>query len=227
MPSGVTWRPKNLHDRYDGWTTLAHAFAFSRNDAFIRLSIDVTPEAIINVARRFGITTNLKPTPMIALGTDNFKPIDITRTMGTIANDGVEKKTWFIRRVFSRTGRLLYEHHVEPGIRRMDSVTTVKMRSAMSLTVDSGTARVIRDVGAVGPIGGKTGTTSRATDLWFCGYATDVAMAVWFGAEKPKPLGDEATGGRFAAAAAGEFLRDRDSRLKVASRAAGELSVRR
>jgi len=207
MPTGVTWTPRNMHNQYDGTTSIAHAFAMSRNSAFVRLADDISPGTVSVFAKRLGITTQLKPTPMIALGVDNYKPIDMARVMAAIANDGVQpREVWFIRRVFARDGHVLYEHHQAEGMRVVDSATAAMMQLIMTRTVDSGTASVIRSQGVLGRIGGKTGTSSNATDVWFAGFANDVALAAWFGYPRGLyTLGDEVTS-RFAAAAAGNFL---------------------
>ncbi|WP_247412184.1 penicillin-binding transpeptidase domain-containing protein, partial [Bradyrhizobium sp. 23] len=72
--------------------------------------------------------------------------------------------------------------------------------------VQAGTATVVKQVGK--PIAGKTGTTNEAKDAWFVGFSPDVAVAIYMGYDKPRPLGkgNAATGGHLAAPIARDFL---------------------
>ncbi|MEM7768774.1 MAG: transglycosylase domain-containing protein, partial [Pseudomonadota bacterium] len=61
------WEPKNYVDGYVGPVTLAEAFSKSLNTVAAQLGQDVGEERIISLARSFGITTELRPLPSIAL----------------------------------------------------------------------------------------------------------------------------------------------------------------
>jgi membrane carboxypeptidase/penicillin-binding protein len=64
----------------------------------------------------------------------------------------------------------------------------------------------VRDLGARGPIAGKTGTTNDGNDVWFVGYTPSIVAGVWFGYDTPRPIaGGGATGGRLAAPAWARF----------------------
>jgi penicillin-binding protein 1A len=63
----------------------------------------------------------------------------------------------------------------------------------------------VREVGK--PIAGKTGTTNDEKDVWFVGFSPDLAVGVYLGFDKPKPLGRGATGGHMAAPIVREFLK--------------------
>jgi len=66
---------------------------------------------------------------------------------------------------------------------------------------------VVKEVGK--PIAGKTGTTNEAKDAWFVGFSPDVAVAIYMGYDKPRPLGrgNAATGGHLAAPIARDFFK--------------------
>ena len=49
------------------------------------------------------------------------------------------------------------------------------------------------------PIAGKTGTTNDEKDAWFMGYSTDLAVGVFVGFDRPKPMGRGSTGSGLAA----------------------------
>jgi penicillin-binding protein 1A len=56
------------------------------------------------------------------------------------------------------------------------------------------------------PIAGKTGTTNDAKDLWFVGFAPDLAVGVYIGYDKPRSMGDSAQASQFAAPIFGDFM---------------------
>jgi len=73
--------------------------------------------------------------------------------------------------------------------------------------VQRGTAIAVKEVGK--PIAGKTGTTNEAKDAWFVGFSPDIAVGIYMGYDKPRPLGkgNAATGGHLAAPIARDFLK--------------------
>ena len=50
-------------------------------------------------------------------------------------------------------------------------------------------------------LAGKTGTTNKNVDAWFCGYSPTIETIVWFGRDNNRPIGRGATGGATAAPA--------------------------
>ena len=86
-------------------------------------------------------------------------------------------------------------------------MTAYQITSMMEGVVQAGTATVVKEVGK--PIAGKTGTTNEAKDAWFIGFSPDVAVAIYMGYDKPRPLGkgNAATGGHLAAPIARDFLK--------------------
>src|SRR5579883_1739913 len=89
----------------------------------------------------------------------------------------------------------------------LDSMTAYQMTSMLEGVVNAGTATVVKEVGK--PIAGKTGTTNEAKDAWFVGFSPDVAVAIYMGYDKPRPLGrgNAATGGHLAAPIARDFFK--------------------
>jgi penicillin-binding protein 1A len=81
------------------------------------------------------------------------------------------------------------------------------MTSMLEGVVQAGTATVIKEVGK--PIAGKTGTTNEAKDAWFVGFSPDIAVGIYMGYDKPRPLGkgNAATGGHLSAPIARDFLK--------------------
>jgi len=47
-------------------------------------------------------------------------------------------------------------------------------------------------------VGGKTGTTNEATDVWFVGFTPDITVGVWVGFDEKKSLGENIYGANLA-----------------------------
>jgi penicillin-binding protein 1A len=75
----------------------------------------------------------------------------------------------------------------------------------MEGVVQRGTATILKQIGK--PLAGKTGTTNDAKDAWFVGFSPDLAVGVYIGFDKPRSLGDRATGGGLSAPIALDFLK--------------------
>jgi penicillin-binding protein 1A len=145
-----------------------------------------------------------------------------------IANGGRRVKPTLIDRIQDRYGHTIFRHDArecrgcdapdgwknqpEPQLvdRReqvLDPMTAYQITSMLEGVVNAGTATVVKEVGK--PIAGKTGTTNEAKDAWFVGFSPDVAVAIYMGYDKPRPLGrgNAATGGHLAAPIARDFLK--------------------
>ena len=57
------WSPENYSREYFGPVTLTKALALSLNTVAVRLGLEVGPKAVVAVAHRLGITSDLDPYP--------------------------------------------------------------------------------------------------------------------------------------------------------------------
>ena len=55
---------------------------------------------------------------------------------------------------------------------------------------------------------GKTGTTNKNVDAWFCGYSPSTEVIVWMGRDNNKPIGRGGTGGAVSAPAFAYFFKE-------------------
>ena len=62
----------------------------------------------------------------------------------------------------------------------------------------SGTAARAHQVLKRNDVGGKTGTTNEAVDVWFSGFTPNLATTVWMGFDQPKSLGTNEFGSGLA-----------------------------
>src|SRR5690606_23634785 len=81
-----TYRPRNAGGNYSESITLEDAFARSSNVAAVRLLGQVGDDAVIDVARRLGVTSPLAESdPSLALGTSTMTLLELTSAYAGVA----------------------------------------------------------------------------------------------------------------------------------------------
>ncbi|MGT2436310.1 penicillin-binding protein 1A [Bradyrhizobium betae] len=222
------WRPENFSSgKFQGPVTLRNALRQSLNTVTVRLAQDIGMPLIGEYARRFGVYDELPNYLSYALGAGETTAMRMVTAYSMLANGGRRVKPTLIDRIQDRYGHTIFKHdqrecrgcdapggwknQAEPQLidRReqvLDSMTAYQITELMEGVVQAGTATVVKAVGK--PIAGKTGTTNEAKDAWFVGFSPDVAVAIYMGYDKPRPLGkgNAATGGHLAAPIARDFL---------------------
>jgi penicillin-binding protein 1A len=68
--------------------------------------------------------------------------------------------------------------------------------------------RAVRGQGFDLPAGGKTGTTNDGFDVWYIGFTPDLVTGVWIGFDRPKRIMNLAQGGRLAAPAWTQMMKE-------------------
>ncbi|HEX6533213.1 MAG TPA: PBP1A family penicillin-binding protein [Gemmatimonadaceae bacterium] len=202
---GHLWTPANYGDEYDGPVTMRHALAHSSNAAAVRFSRAVGEARVVSVAHESGIGSPLAAVPSIALGAEEVTPLELVTAYAPFANGGFRVHPRLVRRIDAADGTTLWTRDIAPLSRAIDPRDAFQLTSMLESVVDEGTGRVVRELGAEGPIAGKTGTTNDGTDVWFVGYTPSIVAGVWFGYDTPHPIAGGATGGAMAAPAWAAF----------------------
>jgi penicillin-binding protein 1A len=161
-----------------GVASLVKQTAGSVNCAFLRLGQLVGIDKVIEQARKMGLTGNLENVISFPLGTNVVPPLQMTGAYASIANDGMYNKPYFIDKITTATGDVIYEHKADP--QRVMSVQTAREATvAFEAVVTGGTATRARlsDREAAG----KTGTTDKHADAWFIGFTPQLTTGVWMG----------------------------------------------
>jgi penicillin-binding protein 1A len=150
----------------------------------------------------------LPDVPALALGAGAVTPLELTAAYAPFANGGQRIHPHAVDRVEDIFGRVLWTRPPSVSRQVLDPRDAFLMTALLRGVVDEGTGRGVRSAGVRGPVAGKTGTTNDGADVWFVGYTPSLVATVWFGADDPAPLGDNASGGRFAAPTWARFIRD-------------------
>jgi len=181
---GTFWTPKNSsNDRVGEEVTLKWALANSNNWISAYLISRFSPQSVVKMTRKMGVTSDIPAVPSIALGTPDLSLYEMVGAMNTFADKGVYVQPVFVTTIEDRNGNTL-ERFVPKKTEAMDEVTAYKMLRLMEGVVESGTGIRLRyKYGFNNPIAGKTGTTQNQSDGWFMGITPGLTTGIWVGAE--------------------------------------------
>ena len=216
------WRPENYSKKFYGPTSIRSAITHSRNIIAIRLLKDMGVEKAVATALRFGFTDEQLPkTLSLALGSGYASPLQMARVYAVFANGGFLIKPYFIERIESNEGEILYQARPKIACPTCDSAQELErnyapriitpkicflMNSLLRDVVQNGTATGAKILGRQ-DLAGKTGTTNEQRDAWFNGYTDTNVATAWVGFDDFSPLGSLETGGVAALPMWIEFMR--------------------
>ena len=208
------WEPKNSDQKYRGMVTLKKALANSINTVSAKLMDKVGPEAVVALAHKLGINSEIPVQPSIALGAVEITVQDMVAAYSTFANQGVYIKPQFISRIEDKNGVVIYEPIPESHDVLNKDIAFAVIKLLEGVTEDGSGARLRTQGGGYGyervtgypyvftnPIAGKTGTTQNQSDGWFMGMVPNLVTGVWVGCEDRSARFKSITYGQGAVAA--------------------------
>ncbi|MDB4890707.1 MAG: penicillin-binding protein family [Gemmatimonadetes bacterium] len=204
---GGSWTPQNYDGKFEGPMPMRRGLYQSRNIVAIKVGMELGEQSVIDMARKFGLTTPIPPYPSINIGAADVYPIEMIAAYSAFATLGTRSSPTAIVRVENAKGDVLWEP-TPARVPVMSPEESWLMVSMMKDVVRKGTA-----AGSVGsqfsyPAGGKTGTTNDGADVWFIGYTSDLVAGVWMGLDRPQKIKNNAQGGLLAAPAWTSFMRE-------------------
>lgn len=185
QPVYGNWAPRNSgKSRIGDNVDLRWALTNSNNWISARLVHDLTPGALANKMRMFGLSGYIEPTLPLCLGTVDVSVGDMVAAYTTFANRGVRVNPIYVTRIEDNQGNLIYS--AVPHRTEVTSETGYyRIVSVLLNVVDSGTGASLRSrYGITAQMGGKTGTTNANSDSWFMGFTPDLVTGVWVGGEE-------------------------------------------
>ncbi|AHG90128.1 penicillin-binding protein, 1A family [Gemmatirosa kalamazoonensis] len=203
---GQTWTPENYDRKFLGPMPMRKGLYTSRNIIAIKTGMELGESAVIDEARKFGITTPIPPYPSIFIGSADVYPLELISAYSTFATLGTRAVPFAIARVENQRGDVLWQ----PEPQRMQIMSPEESYLMVSMMKDvnvRGTAAgAVAGAGFDIPSAGKTGTTNDGTNVWYVGYTSDLVAGVWMGLDKPQKIKNNAQGGELAAPAWTAFM---------------------
>ncbi|ASM40641.1 PBP1A family penicillin-binding protein [Campylobacter sp. RM12327] len=201
--AGEDWTPKNYGNKYKGFITLKEALRDSRNLATINLlnqiGLDVAYQKLTELGFS-GVSQDLS----IALGSFGVSPLEASRFYSMFPNLGEIVEPKLIRKVTNKFGITKIYDSKRAFI--MEPEQAYLMVDMLQTVVNEGTGRRARVDGV--EIGGKTGTTNNNVDAWFCGFAPELAVMVWYGNDNNTPMKKVEGGARTSGPVFKKFVED-------------------
>ncbi|MFY9972558.1 MAG: penicillin-binding protein 1A, partial [Roseiarcus sp.] len=207
------WNPENYSREYFGPVTLTTALSLSLNTVAVRLGLEVGPKAVVSVAHRLGIASELEPNASIALGTSEVTPLEMVSAYAAFANGGIGVQPHVISRVRTADGKQLYARRNASFGRVIDPQYVAMMNEMMQETLLTGTARKAELPGW--QAAGKTGTSQDWRDAWFVGYTSYLVAAVWLGNDDDSPT-KKVSGGNLPVEIWSRFMKEAHEGVPVA-----------
>lgn len=180
-----TWSPKST-DRPE-WigqmVTLKWGLTKSSNNISAYLMKQFGPQALINIAHKMGVKSDLPWAPSLCLGSCDLTLFELVSAYNTFPSRGVHIEPFFVTRIEDKSGNRLatFASRQTEALSDRAAYLTVNLMQAV---VNEGTAnRLRRRYVPEGQIAGKTGTTNDQSDGWFIGFLPKLTAGVWVGAE--------------------------------------------
>lgn len=182
-----TWTPQNSDGPFTGKKmTMRQAMARSINSITASIMQKVTPAAVVKTAHDAGIKSKLNAVPALCLGAGGEVSVyEMVGAYSTFVNQGVWTEPFYITRIEDENGNILQDF-VPKKKEALSAKTAYLMLHMLKGATEEvgGTARGLKwELKANNDIGGKTGTTQRASDGWFMGVTKDLVAGAWVGGD--------------------------------------------
>ena len=193
----TTYTPKFSSTSFDEqWIPLRLGLAKSLNQTSAWIMEQYNPEAVIEIAKKMGVRSELDPVPSLCLGVSDLKLSEITRAFSTFANKGFYIEPIYVTRIEDKNGNVIAnfsstkkeaisEITAYKMLKTMEGVSSLQNISGNSASFGTG-AWLRNRFDFDFPIAGKTGTTNDNADGWFVGITPDLITGVWAGGEDRK-----------------------------------------
>ena len=188
------YAPLDFDRSFRGMVSLRVALGSSLNVPAVRTLDAVGVDALLEVARRFGLSTLTDAERYglaLALGGGEVRLIDLTNAYAALGAGGTFRAAFAVVRVRDGAGRVLYER--APS----NAVTVLSTEHAYLLAdiLSDADAR-IPGFGEVTPFelpfpaAAKSGTSTGFRDNWTLGFTPEIAIGVWVGNADGSPMSD-------------------------------------
>ncbi len=177
---GQSWSPHEWigANKYFGDLSVKRALSLSSNVCATKVSQRIGLDRVIYFARKFGITTLLKPYPSIAIGGFEVKQLEMADAYAALGDNGVRHPAYVIDKIVSPNGQILYQHK-DRSYRVVSEQVAYIMNKLFSYVMSTEVNARIKGL----PSAGKTGSTDKWMDAWFDGYTPNISASVYVGSD--------------------------------------------
>ena len=186
----LAWAPRNSDEGYSGSYSMEGALTNSVNVVSANLINRVGINAVQQLAKDMGITSEMQRDLSIALGTADVSLYDMMKVYGTFAARGRRPELMPVLKVSTRDGKVIADFTKEIKPEKWQQVLTTDQADIMtkmmkSVVVEGTAARLRYKYEINSDIAGKTGTTQNHADGWFMCYTPNLVCGAWVGGITP------------------------------------------
>lgn len=185
-----TYSPKNYNNTYGNKDiTMAAAIAYSENIYAVKTHLFLGEDALVEMLKRVGITSQLEAIPSLALGSEEISLIDMVSAYSTLASSGYKTKSHFITKIEDNKGHTLYKFKDDKEQVLNSSLTYIineTLTSTYNYNFIDYNYPTCFDIAnkLTNKYSIKTGTTD--TDHLIFGYNKDIVIGIWSGYDNNK-----------------------------------------
>jgi membrane peptidoglycan carboxypeptidase len=195
------YAPLNYDKRYHGTVPLKIAMGNSLNIPAIKTELVTGIPAVLDVARRMGVTSLNQPDAnygiSLTLGGYEVSPLDMATGASTLATLGVRHRPAPVLHIQDGLGNTVFNY--DPAKNEFRAVSQQVAYIIGAIMSDD--RNRCMEFGCGGDltlpgrhVGAKTGTTQDFRDNWTVGFTPSLATAVWVGNTDFVPLANNSTG---------------------------------
>ena len=186
------YNPKNYNNTYGNKPiSMATAIAYSENIYAVKTHLFLGSDALINIARRVGITAKLEDIPSLPLGTNEINIKEMAAGYAAFANLGYKVKPHLIEKIENMDGNTLYKADSSKELVLNSSLVFI-LNNLLTSTYDPAYIdyNYPTAIGLNSKLAHKyalkSGTTN--SDNWNIGFNKDIVTAVWVGYDDNRDL---------------------------------------
>lgn len=164
---------------------LKWGLANSRNNYSAWIMKQSSPQAVVDLIHKMGISSYIDPVYSVCLGTPEVSVFEMVGGFSTFVNRGVHTDPLIVTRIEDKQGNTLasFSGTTQDAISEQTAYTMLGM---LKNNISAGTGGRLRYTYKMGEdVGGKTGTSNDQKDAWFVGVTPKVVGGAWVGGEDP------------------------------------------
>jgi 1A family penicillin-binding protein len=180
---GKFWGPMMAHD----------ALANSRNIPTLQVMQKVGVPALLETAKKVGITTYKSPDNYglsLALGAGEVEPLELASAYATLATGGIQRDPVSILKIEDANGKVLQQYTDKSSQQVFSPQAVFQITNILSDNLARqrlfGAHNLLELPGR--PAAVKTGTTNDNRDAWTAGYTPSLVTVVWVGNFNNDPM---------------------------------------
>ena len=180
------WNPAGTNRWKEGdMVPLQEGLWYSDNRMTANVMCEFGPDALVEMARKLKIESDLEAVPALCLGTSDISLFEMVSAYSSFANLGTQSTPFYIKKITDKNGRLLAQFFPE-NVETLPENVAYTTNEMMKGVVANGTGKKLANYGLKGvTLSGKTGTTQSNADAWFICNSPQLVVGAWVGFEQP------------------------------------------